>query len=162
MHSYKLKEADDRLEEIEDPLERKRLRDMENYPHYEAILLGTEMVYINDYVRLAPMNIGAMSDSKKEPEYLLISSIYKHTTKGIQFTGDGLLRGKLLNEHSHRRSLSDYEWININDPNSEFTVDLQDIAGRFYVLFPNHIEKTNRAIPKKLEERFAMLGVNYN
>ncbi|RIA81980.1 hypothetical protein C1645_789234 [Glomus cerebriforme] len=161
LHSYKHKEADDHLENIKDPLERKRLKEMENYSHYEAILLGTEMIYINDYVRLISINADAMSDdSEKEPEYLLISSIYKHTTKGIQFTGDGLLRGRLLNEHSYRRSLSDYEWITINNSNTEFTINLQDIAGRFYILFPNLTEKINCNISKRLDERFAILEVN--
>jgi hypothetical protein len=162
VNSYKHKEADDRLEEIKDPLERRRLREMESYPHYEAILLGTEMIYVNDYVRLAPVDADAMSDdSEKEPEYLLISSIYKHTTKGIQFTGDGLLRGKLLNEINYRRSSSDYEWITVNESASEFTIDLQDISGRFYILFPNLTEKQNGNIPIRLDERFAILGVNY-
>ncbi|RGB31192.1 hypothetical protein C1646_709641 [Rhizophagus diaphanus] len=173
VHSYKHKEADDHLKEIKDPLERKRLQDMENYPHYEAILLGTEMIYVNDYVRLAPINVASMSDdddnekeseyllnNRKEPEYLLISSIYKHATKGIQFTGDGLLRGKLLNEHSYRRSLSDYEWTTVNKSDAEYTIDLQDIAGRFYLLFPNLKDGINCNIPKKLDERFKLLGID--
>ncbi|GES84077.1 proteophosphoglycan ppg4 [Rhizophagus clarus] len=164
VHSYRHKESDDHLREIKTLSEKKRLQDIENYPHYEAILLGTEMIYVNDYVRLTPMNADSMSDDDDEkPEYLLIRSIYKHGTKGIQFTGDGLLRGKLLNEHSNRRSLSDYEWTTVNKSDAEYTIDLQDIAGRFYLLFPNLKDRINCNIPKKLDERFKLLGIkDYN
>ncbi|CAI2172341.1 1105_t:CDS:2 [Funneliformis geosporum] len=159
VYSYEHREAKDGLKRIKDPSEKLRVQ---KYPNYEAILLGTEMIYINDYVRLTPKDVDEnYNNSQKEPEYLLINSIYKHATKGIQFTGDGMLKGKLLNEHSERRTLSDYEWIKVNEPNAKYTIDLQDIAGRFYVLFPNLMKKMDWTSPKKLDERFIILGVKW-
>ncbi|CAG8761618.1 1907_t:CDS:2, partial [Funneliformis caledonium] len=138
--SYKHKEAKDSSEKL-------RLQ------KYNAILLGTEMIYRNDYIRLTPVDVNEKyNNGQKVPEYLLISNIYQHSTKGIQFTGAGLLRGMLYKGHSKKRTLSDYEWITVNEPGSEYTIDLQDIAGRFYVLFPNLMEKIDWTSPKKLDE----------
>ncbi|CAG8517862.1 8558_t:CDS:2 [Diversispora eburnea] len=156
MNSYKYKESSRRLAEIKDSKERKRLQEMEKFPHYNAILFGTELICVEDIVRLT--TVTEMSENiNMEPKFLKISSIYEHNKKGIQFTGDGFLRGKLLNEKG-KRSINDFTWIPLNKDNEEYTVDLADIAGRFYVAYPNIEEIMQSQSFLKLKDRWTILG----
>ncbi|GET02786.1 hypothetical protein RCL_jg11749.t1 [Rhizophagus clarus] len=106
--------------------------------HYKAIYFGAELIYEDDLVRLIP----------EEPEELKD----KDLKANIQITGDLYERGKLSEEGDT------YEWIPKNKQDEEYTVDVEDIAGRFYLMYPDITESIECELPKTFENRMLMLG----
>jgi hypothetical protein len=128
--------------------------------HYKAIYFGAELIYEDDLVRLLPEGSKDQSepldDTNQEKEtkesYLQITSIFEDLKTNIQITGDLYERGKLSEEGDTN------EWIPKNKQDEEYTVDVEDIAGRFYPMYPNITESFECELLKTFENRMLMLG----
>ncbi|CAG8490792.1 13295_t:CDS:2 [Acaulospora morrowiae] len=156
MKSFKLVESSTRIKAVQDPTEKERLADVKNYYHYEALMYGAEMIRPGDLVRLVPENQDNPEKEPEFPEFLEIRTIFKHPEKGMQLTGNILQRGELLNKTGPLK-LEDYKWWISHDLNEEYTIDLEDIAGRFYLMMPHLTVRTNAHTFKKLNDRMAII-----
>ncbi|KAF0546387.1 chromatin silencing protein clr2 [Gigaspora margarita] len=156
MKMFKYVENNSRLKTVQDPGERQRLIDMEKYPHYEAFMYGAEMIRPGDLVRLVPENSMDLDTEPEYPEFLEIRTIYRHPEKGMQFTGNILQRGELLNKTGPVK-LEDYKWWISHDIGEEYTIDLEDIAGRFYLMMPHLTARTSARVFKKLNDRMEII-----
>ncbi|CAG8779993.1 1399_t:CDS:2, partial [Acaulospora colombiana] len=85
------------------------------------------------------------------PEFLEIKEIYDHRSEGIKLTGNILQRGELLNPDGPYR-LEDYKWWISDDVDELFTVDLEDIAGRFYLMMPHVTKRTIARTHKNIND----------
>ncbi|CAG8571407.1 1782_t:CDS:2, partial [Acaulospora morrowiae] len=114
--------------------ERRRVKD--KVIRSEAILFGNELFCIEDIIRLTPCDIeNPTYEDYPDPQYIYLKDICE-TNNGIQLIGDGLIRRRLVNEND-ARFITDYEWYRINFPEEEYTIDLGEVAGRFYVDYPD-------------------------
>ncbi|CAG8546631.1 13792_t:CDS:2 [Acaulospora morrowiae] len=130
------------------PAEFKKL---ENYSHFRAILFGPEILEEDDMVRLIPAHNESSSsdDPAKRGSFLQITSIYQDSKKRVKITGDAYDRGESVGENK-------YKWHPVNADSEEFTVELSDIAGRFYPLWPDMTEQIKCIHAKKLQQRQVM------
>ncbi|RHZ51256.1 hypothetical protein Glove_481g13 [Diversispora epigaea] len=125
----------------------------------EALFLGAELLCKNDIVRLTPIdNEHPTYPEYPDPQYLFISDIKKTATNGIQLVGHGLLRGKLINK-SGIRTVKDYEWYQINTTDEEYTIDLSDVAGRFYVAYPDISEAMDSSLNISYKDRWGIMEI---
>ncbi|RHZ53486.1 hypothetical protein Glove_441g103 [Diversispora epigaea] len=113
------------------PNERRRLK--EKVIYFEAVLFGNELFCNGDIIRLTPCDENPTYEDYPDPKYLYLKDICE-TNDGIQIIGDGLIRRKLINEKNDKPN---YEWYRINLPEEEYKIDLGDVAGRYYVDFPD-------------------------
>ncbi|CAG8709686.1 8469_t:CDS:1, partial [Scutellospora calospora] len=131
----------------------KRFAEMEKYTHFKAIYFGAEILCEDDIVRLIPKkNTRSEKDvmsSKGRSSYLQITSIYKHPKKGIHLTGDMYNRGNLLENNK-------YQWYPMNEDYEEYNIDLSEVAGRFYSIWPDHSEIMPCKTANILQERQRM------
>ncbi|CAG8445811.1 14599_t:CDS:2 [Ambispora leptoticha] len=143
---YVYVETRTRLKAVEER-EKIRMNQMTAFPHYREIFFGAEKIREWDFVRLRPESQLSSSDGStssmanneaatERNEYFHISTIYYHRGKGIQFTGDlyemalpALTEKPTIEEH--------FNWIPLNETNEEYTIELSDVMGRFYVNYPN-------------------------
>ncbi|CAG8458105.1 14074_t:CDS:2 [Acaulospora colombiana] len=146
-----------KIRKIRNLKEKMRLKKMSQFPHYKAIMIGSELISLEDIVRLTPVEKNEQSIDL-DPKFLFVTSIYEDPNRGIQLTGDGLCRGG-LNSTTRKRKLSDYEWNPINTKNEEFTIDLEDVAGRFYVSYPNISVSMEADKPMTLQNRYNTIGI---
>ncbi|CAG8484758.1 5248_t:CDS:2 [Diversispora eburnea] len=113
------------------PNERRRLK--EKVIYFEAVLFGNELFCNGDIIRLTPCDENPTYEDYPDPKYLYLKDICE-TNDGIQIIGDGLIRRKLITEKNGKPN---YEWYRINLPEEEYKIDLGDVAGRYYVDFPD-------------------------
>lgn len=145
---YAHKEEEHRLASIVEHEERQRLEKMESYPHYQGLFLGAEMIMIKDIVRLtsekdeaaATSTIGDV-DGGENLEFLEIGSIYENNDEQkIQFTGTIFFRRRNSDADTGSPATiqkEPYLWVPKNKKNAEYTVDLEDLAGRYYSTWPH-------------------------
>ncbi|CAG8443811.1 146_t:CDS:2 [Acaulospora morrowiae] len=157
LNPYRHIEHSNKIRKIRSLKEKARLRKMSQFPHYKAIIIGSEVVCLEDIVRLTPIEKTEQS-IEPDPKFLFVTSIYEDPNRGIQFTGDGLCKGDLCSTN-RKRKISDYDWNPINTKNEEFTIDLEDIAGRFYVSYPNISVTMEADTPTTLQDRYNTLGI---
>ncbi|CAG8767120.1 29652_t:CDS:1, partial [Racocetra persica] len=136
----------------------KRFAEMEKYTHFRAIYFGAEILCEDDIVRLIPdksarRGKGSSSNGRKTDHrsYLQITGIYKHPKKGIHLTGDMYNRGNLLENNK-------YQWFPVNEDDEEYNIDLSEVAGRFYPMWPDHTEIMPCKTANVLQKRRAMTG----
>ncbi|KAG9284444.1 hypothetical protein G9A89_023701 [Geosiphon pyriformis] len=165
MKDYRYKEPPERLETLEKS-ERKRLEELGTCPHFHEIAFGAERIIERDMLRLlpktsfSPMEGSSTMAKRKSPSkdnFFRVATIHRHPTKGVQFTGDIFeLKGSISNVQKPK-TLEDFEWEMMNTPEEEYTVDLGDIAGRFYAEWPD-LEASMHVRKFKAEgERLALL-----
>ncbi|CAG8658372.1 437_t:CDS:2, partial [Acaulospora morrowiae] len=131
--------------------ERRRVKD--KIIRTEAILFGNELFCIEDIIRLTPCDIeNPTYEDYPDPQYIYLKDICE-TNNGIQLIGDGLIRRRLVNEND-ARFITDYEWYRINFPEEEYTIDLGEVAGRFYVDYPDLEEIMGCSRSMTLKERW--------
>ncbi|CAG8471088.1 5868_t:CDS:2 [Ambispora gerdemannii] len=124
------------------------LRQMSSFQHYREMYIGAEKVREFDFLRLYPDDAqtsafaASSSSSKvkdgssiKKDNYFMISTIFYNPAKGIQFTGDLYEMGRSTIDNP--RYIDDFQWIPLNEQYEEYTIDLADVMGRFYVSFPH-------------------------
>ncbi|CAG8449956.1 6014_t:CDS:2 [Diversispora eburnea] len=126
------------------------------YQHFEALMYGAEVIRAGDLVRLIPEDTEDKEVEPEYPEFLEIGTIFKNPEKGIQLTGNILQRGKLLNKTGPLK-LEDYKWWISHDLNEEFTIDLEDVAGRFYLMMPHLTIRTKANIFKNVNDRMSII-----
>ncbi|CAG8689693.1 9767_t:CDS:1, partial [Dentiscutata erythropus] len=141
-----------------DEAKSKRFAEMEKYIHFKAIYFGAEILCEDDIVRLIPNKNsrnekGSLLKSRNIDRrlYLQITSIYKHPKKGIHLTGDMYNRGNLLENNK-------YQWFPVNEDDEEYNVDLSEVAGRFYSMWPDQTEIMPCKTANILEKRQSMTG----
>ncbi|RUP48465.1 hypothetical protein BC936DRAFT_144526 [Jimgerdemannia flammicorona] len=141
---YAHKEDQHRLANISDPEERQRLQKLEPFPHYQGLYLGAEKVMIKDMIRLtserknddAAGSVSSNTGDNENLEFLEIGSIYENMEmQKIQFTGTIFFRRRNLDADSGIDK-DPYVWVPKNKKNAEYTVDLEDLAGRYYYSWP--------------------------
>ncbi|RIB09651.1 hypothetical protein C2G38_2251251 [Gigaspora rosea] len=141
-----------------DEAKSKRFTEMEKYTHFKAIYFGAEILCEDDIVRLVP-NKNSRSDKTSSSNgqnidrrlYLQITGIYKHPKKGIHLTGDMYNRGNLLENNK-------YQWFPVNEDDEEYNIDLSEIAGRFYSMWPDQMEIMPCKTSNVLQKRQSMTG----
>ncbi|KAF0533396.1 chromatin silencing protein clr2 [Gigaspora margarita] len=141
-----------------DEAKSKRFTEMEKYTHFKAIYFGAEILCEDDIVRLVPnknsRNVKSSSSNGKNIDrrlYLQITGIYKHPKKGIHLTGDMYNRGNLLENNN-------YQWFPVNEDDEEYNIDLSEIAGRFYSMWPDQMEIMPCKTSNVLQKRQTMTG----
>ncbi|CAG8523142.1 14728_t:CDS:2, partial [Dentiscutata heterogama] len=141
-----------------DEAKSKRFAEMEKYTHFKAIYFGAEILCEDDIVRLIPNKNsrnekGSLLKSRNIDRrlYLQITSIYKHPKKGIHLTGDMYNRGNLLENNK-------YQWFPVNEDDEEYNIDLSEVAGRFYSMWPDQTEIMPCKTANILEKRQSMTG----
>ncbi|CAG8441968.1 2524_t:CDS:2 [Ambispora gerdemannii] len=145
-NNYVYVESEVRLMAV-DEQEKVRMKQMTTFPHYREIFIGAEKIREWDFVRLRPENQSSSSEGSsssttnnksatEKNEYFHVSTIYYHRGKGIQFTGDlyemalpAITENPQIEEH--------FNWIPLNETNEEYTIELSDVMGRFYIDYPN-------------------------
>ncbi|CAG8678956.1 28391_t:CDS:2, partial [Racocetra persica] len=113
------------LLKIENMEEKRLLQEMESYPHYRNILLGSELLRENDYVRLKHPS----RDYNDEMQIFKINTIFLNASNKIQLSGDIFVRAPSMKFDGNVPML-----VKLNEENFEYTVDLSEIAGRYYIL----------------------------
>ncbi|CAG8748624.1 25882_t:CDS:2 [Dentiscutata erythropus] len=113
------------LLKVESLGEKKLLLEMESYPHYRNILLGTELLRENDYVRLKHSS----RDYSDEMPIFKINTIYLNAQNKIQLSGDMFVKDPSMKFNGNVPLL-----IKLNEENFEYAMDLSEIAGRYYIL----------------------------
>ncbi|GES97807.1 hypothetical protein RCL_jg3577.t1 [Rhizophagus clarus] len=157
---YKFKISNHLITSIKDKEQKKRIKESKKYPHYYEIVFGTEVIRTNDLIRLT---VEEDETSSQDKEFFRIVTIYRIEHDQIQFTGDIYVRvddgddifKKLGIGESDERlqrtlNIGKYMYIPKNFPQEEYTVDMEDLAGRFYI---NWEDSTKRMCPT--EEKFS-------
>ncbi|CAG8692823.1 7215_t:CDS:2 [Funneliformis caledonium] len=152
---YKFKVSNDVIASTEDKAQKKRLRNAKKCPHYDEMIFGNEVIRSNDLIRLTvendddeELNSASSSSSSnkfREMELFRICTMYRLANDRIQFTGDLYFR-KDENENIKDLGMSEdderwqgtlsigkYKYVPRNFPQEEYTVDIEDLAGRFYI-----------------------------
>ncbi|CAG8550634.1 13146_t:CDS:2 [Cetraspora pellucida] len=125
LQQYKYKLQPMYLLKIENTEEKRLLQEMESYPHYRNILLGSELLRENDYVRLKHPS----RDYNDEMPIFKINTIFLNALNKIQLSGDIFVRAPSMKFNGNVPML-----IKLNEENLEYTMDLSEIAGRYYIL----------------------------
>ncbi|CAJ0628512.1 398_t:CDS:2 [Entrophospora sp. SA101] len=137
------------LDLIKDPIQKKRIVDSKGYPHYSEIWFGAEQIKVYDFVRLTSNN------ESDEKEYFRITSIYRLPNNIVQFAGDLYVLKKPGDDSNSNNgeifrtlTIKDCNYISKNYIYEEYTIDLEDVAGRFY-LNRNSITKSMNATQER-------------
>ncbi|KAF0444840.1 chromatin silencing protein clr2 [Gigaspora margarita] len=133
LQQYKYKLQPMYMLRIENVEEKKLLQEMESYPHYRNILLGTELLRENDYVRLKQSSCDY--GNKDEMPIFKINTIFLNAQNKIQLNGDIFVRDPSMKFNGNVPLLT-----KLNEENFEYTMDLSEIAGRYYIL--HHITRS--------------------
>ncbi|CAJ0840794.1 2408_t:CDS:2 [Entrophospora sp. SA101] len=150
------------LDLIKDPIQKKRIVDSKGYPHYSEIWFGAEQIKVYDFVRLTSNN------ESDEKEYFRITSIYRLPNNIVQFAGDLYVLKKPGDDSNSNNgeifrtlTIKDCNYISKNYIYEEYTIDLEDVAGRFY-LNRNSITKSMNATQERSsrEELFSEIATN--
>ncbi|CAI2167114.1 16118_t:CDS:2 [Funneliformis geosporum] len=154
-NEYKFKVSNEVIASTEDKVQKKRLRNAKKCPHYDEMIFGNEIIRSNDLIRLTVENeddeesrslSSSLSSNKfREMELFRICTMYRLANDRIQFTGDLYFR-KDENENIKDLGMSEdderlqgilsigkYKYVPRNFPQEEYTVDIEDLAGRFYI-----------------------------
>ncbi|CAG8435017.1 7254_t:CDS:2 [Diversispora eburnea] len=127
------------------------LQQMESYPHYKAIFLGTELLKEDDYIRLTRPS---RDSSTERLPIFKINTIFLNSQKKIQMSGD-------LFPRSPPSSKNDGECFmlkKLNKDKFEYTIDLSEIAGRYYKLHPNINQNMSCTIPVSYIDRMSIIS----
>ncbi|CAJ0845404.1 11793_t:CDS:2 [Entrophospora sp. SA101] len=104
------------LDSVKDPVQKQRIINAKNYPHYSEIWFGTEKIKLPDN------------------RIQFTGDIYTLKNSDIKNNDDGVVNGTvIIGDKIHRKlKIGDHVYISKNYIQEEYTVDLEDIAGRFY------------------------------
>ncbi|RGB41131.1 hypothetical protein C1646_739277 [Rhizophagus diaphanus] len=157
---YKFRVDNHHITSIKDKEQKKRIKESKKYPHYCEIVFGTEVIRTNDLIRLT---IEDDKLSSQEREFFRIVTIYRIEHDQIQFTGDMYVRieegddvfkkfGMGEDDERLKKTLNigEYVYIPKNFPQEEYTVDMEDLAGRLYTDWEESTERMNPT-----EEKFS-------
>ncbi|CAG8457509.1 2593_t:CDS:2 [Ambispora leptoticha] len=150
--------------------DRTYMRQMSAFPHFREIFVGVEKIREFDFLRLYSDNVQPSASaastsfstskdeySSKKDNYFMVSTIFYNHEKGIQFTGDLYeMAEPIINNPQY---IEDFQWIPLNEQYEEYTIDLSDVMGRFYVSFPhlNHPMSIHHNYMKTENERNKLL-----
>ncbi|CAG8562916.1 4949_t:CDS:2 [Funneliformis mosseae] len=126
----------------------KKTKEKREGNYFKAMYFGAEFIYEGDLVRLMPSH---NEDQDEEISYLQITSIFEDSKQGFQVTGDLYERNKSLEKDK-------CELIPKNNMDEEFTLNVWDIAGRFYPMYPDITESFTCELIKTAEYRMSILG----
>ncbi|CAI2171247.1 9635_t:CDS:2 [Funneliformis geosporum] len=126
----------------------KKTKEKREGKYYKAMYFGAELIYEGDLVRLMPSH---SEDQGEELSYLQITSIFEDSKQGFHVTGDLYEKNKSLEKDKS-------ELIPKNDIDEEFTLNVWDIAGRFYPMYPDITGSLTCELIKTAEYRMSILG----
>ncbi|CAG8638231.1 17119_t:CDS:2, partial [Dentiscutata erythropus] len=132
---------------IESASEKRLLQQMVTYPHYRKILLGTEVLREDDYVRLTR---ASYNSSDKLPIFR-INTIFLNALNKIQLSGEMFIRGLPKNGENVPTL------IRMNKEKVEYIIDLSEIAGRYYKLHPDITRSMSVSIPVSYSDRKTLI-----
>ncbi|CAG8687089.1 16945_t:CDS:2 [Acaulospora colombiana] len=136
------------LKYIELANERRLLQQMESYPHYRAIFLGTELLKEDDYVRLSRPS----RDSSERLPVFKINTIFMNSQNKIQMSGDMFPRGP------SRGDSDSFMLKKLNKDKFEYTIDLSEVSGRYYQLYPSINQSMSCTIPVSFTNRMSIIS----
>ncbi|CAG8766553.1 15101_t:CDS:1, partial [Cetraspora pellucida] len=146
-HQYKYTLPSSFFAKVESASEKRLLQQMETYPHYRKIILGTEVLREDDYVRLTR----ASYNSSDRLPIFRINTIFLNALNKIQLSGEMFIRGPLKNGENVPTL------IRMNKEKFEYTLDLSEIAGRYYKLHPGIIRSMSITIPLPYADRKSLV-----
>jgi hypothetical protein len=151
---YKFRVNEEIITSTKDKDQKKRLRNAKKCPHYDEMMFGAEVIRTNDLVRLTVEEdetksiLSTSSNKLQDMEFFRIVTMYRLASDQIQFTGDlyvrkdkdedniDILKELEICENDERLqgilTIGKYKYIPRNTPREEYTVDMEDLAGRFY------------------------------
>ncbi|CAG8702727.1 7458_t:CDS:2, partial [Dentiscutata heterogama] len=132
---------------IESASEKRLLQQMVTYPHYRKLLLGTEVLREDDYVRLTR---ASYNSSDKLPIFR-INTIFLNALNKIQLSGEMFIRGPPKNGENVPTL------IRMNKEKFEYIIDLSEIAGRYYKLHPDITRSMSVSIPVSYSDRKTLI-----
>ncbi|CAG8459995.1 16432_t:CDS:2 [Acaulospora morrowiae] len=136
------------LKYIELANERRLLQQMESYPHYRAIFLGTELLKEDDYVRL----VRPSRESHERLPIFKINTIFMNSQNKIQMSGDMFPRGPSKGDGDS------FMLKKLNKDKFEYTVDLSEVSGRFYQLYTSINQSMSCTIPVSFANRMSIIS----
>ncbi|RIA87698.1 hypothetical protein C1645_776621 [Glomus cerebriforme] len=130
------------------------------------MVFGTEVIRTNDFVRLTLEEDEVSSNKSLEMEFFRIVTMYRLKNNQIQFTGDlyvrkyegdNIIKELGMSEDDERLqrmlTIGSYKYIPKNFSQEEYTVDMEDLAGRFYIDWEELTEPMN--LTEETEEKFS-------
>ncbi|CAG8818273.1 2782_t:CDS:2 [Gigaspora margarita] len=135
------------LANIESASEKRLLQQMVTYLHYRKILLGTEILREDDYVRLTR----ASHNSSDKLPIFRINTIFLNALNKLQLSGEMFIRGPPKNGENVPTL------IRMNKEKFEYILDLSEIAGRYYKLHPDITRSMSASIPVSFSDRKSLI-----
>ncbi|RHZ45494.1 hypothetical protein Glove_673g32 [Diversispora epigaea] len=148
---YKYKLPNGYLKYIEQANEIRLLQQMESYPHYKAIFIGTELLKEDDYIRLTR---SSRDSSTERLPIFKINTIFLNSQKKIQMSGDLFPRAP----PSSKNDGECFMLKKLNKDKFEYTIDLSEVAGRYYKLHPNTNQNMSCTIPVSYTDRMSIIS----
>jgi hypothetical protein len=157
---YKFRIDNHHITSIKDKEQKRRIKESRKYPHYYEMVFGTEVIRTNDLIRLT---VEEDELSSQDREFFRIVTIYRIEHNRIQFTGDiyvridegdDIFKKFGINDGDERLqrtlNIGKYMYVPKNFSQEEYTVDMEDLAGRFYTDWEESTERMNPT-----EEKFS-------
>ncbi|CAG8511999.1 10410_t:CDS:2 [Acaulospora colombiana] len=128
--------------------ERKYHQRLKSFSHYKAMLFGPEFFKKHDFIRIKRSD-ERDSRVKEEQPIFRIKRIYKDDKKHFKMMGDIYIKMP--------KDDGGVKLVKMNDNDPDYNIDIAQIAGRFYTLYPNTVCNTKVKEQIDLHDRVSIL-----